>query len=170
MSTGTDARDEGVAYWYDVEDGETTAAITVLEAMRRFRAADRLMRVRTQGDMDMGETDLAALRFIIAAEKNGTSVGPTDLARHLAISTAATAKLVTRLVASGHLRRQPHPSDGRALVLTTTDSSHEEVRKRLGPMHRRMLEVAETLTPDERVIVGRFLSAMADAVTVHDDR
>ncbi|MET0975547.1 MAG: MarR family transcriptional regulator [Leifsonia sp.] len=169
MTTEAESGGETASYWYDVDDTHGGEAVRVLEALRRFRSADRTMRQRTQGDMDMNETDLAALRFMIAAERDGRSVGATELAHHLAISTAATTKLVKRLSASGHVMRLPHPSDGRAQVLRPTPGAHDEVRKTLGEMHARMMAVADSLDPDEQHVVMRFLTEMAEAVTRNDD-
>ncbi|WP_082513346.1 MULTISPECIES: MarR family winged helix-turn-helix transcriptional regulator [unclassified Leifsonia] len=163
MSTEADSR--GLpSYWYDAQAAGAGEAIGVLEALRRFRSADRTMRLRTQDDMDMNETDLAALRFLIAEEKRGHEVGPTDLAHHLGISTAATTKLIKRLVASGHLERRPHPHDRRAQILHPTPGAHEEVRATLAAMHARMMGVADAFAPEEQQVVVRFLTAMADAV------
>jgi DNA-binding MarR family transcriptional regulator len=169
MTTEADPRPEATAYWYDVDDTHGGAAVAVLEALRRFRTADRSMRQRTQGDMDMNETDLAALRYLIAAERRGASVGPTELAHHLSISTAATTQLIKRLHSSGHIIRAPHPSDGRAQVLRPTPGAHDEVRHTLGQMHEKMMAVADSLDPAEQRVVVRFLSGMADAVTPNDD-
>ncbi|THG35416.1 MarR family transcriptional regulator [Glaciibacter flavus] len=168
MAIPTDSPAIGAPYWYD-DDADDEQAIAVLEALRRFRRAEHGMRSRTQGDMDMNETDLAALRFLIAAEREGRGVGPTEIAHHLQISTAATAKLIGRLSASGHIERLPHPSDRRAAIIRPTPSSHHEVRRTLERTHRRMLEAARRLTPGERESVVRFLDDVGTAMTVRDD-
>lgn len=170
MTTEADSRELPAAYWYDAAEPGADDAIGVLEALRRFRSADKTMRLRTQDDMDMNETDLAALRYLIAEEKGGREVGPTDLAHHLGISTAATTKLIKRLVASGHLQRRPHPHDRRAQILHPTPGAHEEVRATLAAMHARMMDVADAFAPEEQLVVVRFLTAMAEAVShAHDD-
>jgi DNA-binding MarR family transcriptional regulator len=157
-------------YWYEAEDAEADSAIEVLQALRRFRSTDAGMRHRTETDMDMNETDLAAIRHLIAAEARGEAVGPKDLAAVLGISTAATAKLLARLVASSHIRREPHPHDGRAQVLYATPNAHREVRLTLGAMHRRMLDVAEHLPLEHQRAVTRFLDEMSAALAEPDPR
>ncbi|MET0783010.1 MAG: MarR family transcriptional regulator [Leifsonia flava] len=169
MTTEADSRDVTTPYWYDAQAVGADDAIGVLEALRRFRSADKSMRQRTQDDMDMNETDLAALRFLIAEEKREHEVGPTDLAHHLGISTAATTKLIKRLVASGHLQRRPHPHDRRAQILHPTPGAHDEVRATLAAMHARMMGVADAFAPEEQLVVVRFLTAMADAVALAHD-
>jgi DNA-binding MarR family transcriptional regulator len=155
---------EAGSYWYGPDGDEVVRAVEVLEALRRFRAADTTMRQRTQSEMDMNATDLLALRHLISAEAEGGSVGPKDLTQLLGISTAATAKLLSRLVESGHIRREPHPHDRRAQVLHATPGAHREVRLTLGSMHRRMLEVAEGLTAAQQRAVIHFLDGLSLAI------
>lgn len=112
----------------------------------------------------MNETDLMALRHLIRSEADAMPVSPKDLSAFLDISSAATAKLLSRLETSGHVRREPHPSDRRAQVIFATAEAHRDVRSTLGPAHARMLSVAESLAPDEQQAVMFFLDAMSSAV------
>jgi len=45
----------------------------------------------------------------------------TQLAEHLDITRQAAAQLVDELLAKGYVRRQPHPDDARARLITLTD-------------------------------------------------
>jgi len=152
------------SYWYPGRDGHTAGAVEVLRALRRFRVNDTGMRRRAQADMDMNETDLMAIRYLIRAEAIGKPASPTELTHVLDVSTAATAKLLARLVRSGHIRREPNPRDRRAQVLYATPNAHREVRATLGASHRRMLEVAENLTDAEQKVVTYFLDEMSRAI------
>ena len=154
-------RPEG--YWYPdgpagMQSSVIAAAVTavdVLRAVRRFRAADVAMRIRARSDMDMNDSDLVALRHLIAAEERSESIGPKDLSVLLGISSAATAKLLSRLEAAGRLRREPHPSDRRA---------HDEIRRVMGAAHQRMLAAAEKLTASEQLAVVGFLDELSGAM------
>lgn len=161
MPRGTTESSNGDHYWYERVD---PSAIEVLEAVRRHRDAEAAMRRRTRDDMDMGETDLAALRWIIRQERAGTPPTSAGLARALGVSTAATVKVVGRLVKGGYIERSRHPSDRRALLLGTLPGAHERLRAALGPMHERMLELASSLDPAERVVVVEFLDHLAEIV------
>lgn len=160
MESGSEAE----SYWYANNGVPGSRASDVLKALRRFHAADLQMRQRLKTDMDMNDNDLHALRYLIAAESRGQSVGPTDLARELGVSTAATAKLLARLDESGHVRRELNPRDGRAQLLHPTTSAHHEVRKTLGSMHERMLAVAEEFTAEQQRTVIHFLDLLSAAV------
>lgn len=140
------------------------SAVDVLRAVRRFRAADVAMRIRARSNMEMNDSDLVALRHLIAAEERSEPIGPKDLSVFLGISSAATAKLLSRLEAAGRLRREPHPSDRRAQVLHATRRAHDEIRRALGAAHHRMLAAAERLTaPQQRAVVS-FLDELSGAM------
>lgn len=155
-------------YWYSSD--RTRRGVAVLNALRDYRAAEAAMRRRTRSEMRMGETDLLAIRFLLKAQAAGRAVSPKDLSAHLSISSASTTVLIDRLVRSGHVERRPHPTDRRALVIAPTIDTDHEVRATLGDMHRRMIEVAESLSPDEAVVVLGFLDRMRAAVDSVQER
>lgn len=151
------------AFWYPGATSEP-GAVEVLAAMRAFRTAETAMRRRTRGSMGMGENDLLAVQFLMRRQQSGQHVSPKDLAAYLGISSASTTVLIDRLVKSGHVERQPHPSDRRAIRIVATPTSHREVRETLDEMHRRMLEAAARLSGAEAITVIRFLETMRDIV------
>ena len=154
------------AYWYDRENTEQSAARDVLQAVRRFRVADAIMRRRAQALMHINETDLMAIRHLIACERGHNVASPKDISEFLNISSAATAKLLSRLEASGHIRREVNPRDGRAQLLFATTESHDEMRRTLGNTHEEMMAVALDLTRDQQGAVVHFLDAMSAIAVV----
>lgn len=150
-------------FWYsgnpDQESGRS-----VLKALRDYRAAEQDMRRRTRDALGINEKDMQALRHLMCAQEQGNSLSPTDVSRLLSISTASTTALIDRLVSSGHVRRELHPTDRRALELVPTEKSSREMRKILGPMHHGMMAVAEALSPQDAEIVARFLQSLTDVV------
>lgn len=143
-------------YWYH----DDAPSVALLAAVRRFRSADEEMRRRLGADMGMNSTDLAALRRAIAAERSGHPLTARELADQLKISTAATAKVITRLTGSGHMVRNSHPQDRRAVLLAATGRSHRELAAWAGPMHDGMFEVARSVPAEAREAVIGFLDAM----------
>jgi len=138
----------------------------VLTALRVFREADAAMRQRAQAQLAVNERDLLAIRHLIQGEARHTPVSPKDLSAYLGISTAATAKLLARLSRTGHIRRAAHAVDGRVQLIYATSAAHREVRRALGDVHGRMFAAAEGLDPAERRAVIRFLTSVADAISV----
>ena len=122
------------------------------------------MRKRTRSSMQMGDTDLAALRYLLEMQKRNRPVSPKDLAKRLEISSASVSVMLDRLESSEHVVRRRHPTDGRAVVVIATENSEVEVRETLGLMHTRMLEAAETLDASETQAVIKFLTLLTSAV------
>lgn len=154
-------------YWYP-EHGDASS-VDVLMLMRRYRAAETALRQRTRSSMGMGETDLLALRLLLEAERRGKSLRQGELAAALRMAPASVTALVDRLERSGHVRREPHPEDRRAVIIVPTTDTDDEVRATLGEMHRRMVDVVDAMAPDERDVVARFLTGMIAAVDAVDD-
>lgn len=148
---------EAVHYWY----ADDPSVVEVLEAVRRFRRADQEMRRRMSSGMDMNESDLRALQFVIARESRGGVAHPREIAEHLRISTASTTKLLDRLSASGHLTRSVHPGDRRSVVVSSTPHAHHEIRERLARMHAAMAAIVGDVPVEARPHVRDFLQAMA---------
>ena len=149
----TEPGDGHEGYWYP----EHGSAVELLSALRAYQAAHTALRRRMSAEMAMNTTDLAALRHVIAHERREEPLTPLALARLLRISGASTSKLLDRLTASGHLRRAPHPHDGRSSVVLATAHGHAQVRERLTGMHRRMQETAELVPESARRETAAFL-------------
>lgn len=154
---------EGSGYWYG-PDGQLDYSAAVLKSLRDYRAAETEIRRSTRDSMGMGETDILALRYLLRMQASGKQVVPKDLSQFLNITSASTTSLIDRLVASGHVRREAHPTDRRSVVVIPTVESDKEVRETLGSMHRRMMQVAEGLTVDEARVVVDFLRRMTEAL------
>lgn len=152
-------------YWYgDDADAARRRAIELLQAFRLYRAAEVAMRRRTRESMAMGENDLLALRYLLKAQREDRLVSPAELTRYLGVTTASTTAIVDRLERSRHVRRSPHPSDRRSIVLIPTVDSDAEVRRTLGAMHERMLQAVSDMTPEETRVVIDCLSRLQAAV------
>lgn len=142
-------------------DRDVDQVVGVLEALRRWRETERRMSEASRRYMKLGDTDMRALRFIIAMQNHGRVVTPGAIAEHLGITTASTTKLIDRLAAGDHVRRFPHPSDRRSLAIEVTDETRRVARVSVGRTHARRFDVAARLTPREREIVTRFLDELA---------
>lgn len=155
-----DPREELVSY-HDLSDDEIAQIVRLLTAMREWREVEQRLSLQSRSDMRLNETDMRALRFLIAAKNQHQPVTAGALSEHLGISTASTTKLLDRLTAAGHIERAPHPTDRRAITVTITQHTHEQVRESVGRRHARRFEAAARLTPGEREVVIRFLRDLA---------
>ena len=140
------------------------AVLQALLAVRSFSVAMDRMHGGMKGDMEMNASDLSALRMLIMREQRGQVVSPHDLAQHLRISTASTTKMLDRLTASGHVRRQPHPSDGRARVIILTEESRRTFFRHFGERLQAMRAVADTYSDEELTLIARFLGEIGEVI------
>jgi DNA-binding MarR family transcriptional regulator len=108
---------------------------------------------------DLSHTELSALEQLTRH-----AWGPGELARHLGVTSAAASGIVDRLVARGHVERQPHPDDGRRTQVVLTASGRAEVLGHLMPMFVALDELDRSLTDDERAAVERYLGGAIEAV------
>lgn len=148
--------------------GRRAAVTQSLRAIQTLSDALDRMHSGMKGDMDMNASDLATLRMLTIREHRGQMVSPHDVATHLRISTASTTKLIDRLVASGHLERRPHPSDGRARVVVLTDKSRREFFQHFGVHLGAMREIADRFDDAELETVTRFMDELTEAITTDD--
>lgn len=150
-------------YFY-AEDRDADYRRRVLESLRLYRAAESAMRRRTQQSMAMGENELLVLRYLTRVSARGGVVTPVDLSRYLGLTTASITALLDRLEKSGHLTRQPHPTDRRKVVITTTSHTDDEIRATLGQMHARMHQATDRLDADDAEVIIDFLERMRLAI------
>lgn len=155
-------------YWYD-EGRSVPEAVDLLNLMRRYREAERKMRAHTRGSMGMNETDMSALRFLLAAHRKGSIPRQRDFAEELGISNASVSVLIDRLCRDGYAERIVHPADRRSVGIVPTEYSDTEVRGTLHRMHERMMNAVGTLSEDERVAVAKFLESMIRSVEIDDE-
>jgi DNA-binding MarR family transcriptional regulator len=163
-----DPRQELVDY-ADLSDEEIAQIVRVLIAVRRWREAEQEVRFRSRTDMKLGETDMAALRYLVALKNQDAIATPKMLADHLGISTASTTKLLDRLAVAGHIERSPHPTDRRALMINITQQTHEQVRDSVGRLHAHRWKVVAEMSPRDREAVIRFLDRLSETQTEESD-
>lgn len=148
-------------------EDELGGIVRVMDAMFRWRQAERRVSEASRRYMRLGETDMRALRYAMFVADQGGVVTARDIAEHLGISSASTSKLLDRLEQGGHIRRAPHPTDRRAISILVDEATRTVAEKTVGFEHARRFRVAAALTPAEREVVIRFLNALSN--TSEDD-
>ena len=150
-----------------VRDGlhpdEVEQIVRVLEAMSGWRELERTMSETARRYMRLGETDMRALRYLIAAKRQDVIATPGSISAHLGISPAATTKLTDRLEAGGHIRRTAHPDDRRSTAIEVTESTQASARASVGRSHTRRFHAVAALSHDDRAAVLRFFEGLVAA-------
>jgi DNA-binding MarR family transcriptional regulator len=145
----------------DLAPSDLESVLEVLDAMRRWRDAERVTSEASQRYMRLGASDMRALRMLIAAGNQNIAVTPSAMAGHLGISAASTTKLLDRLERAGHIVRRAHPDDRRSLVIEVTDDTRRAARATVGREHARRFDVIAALTAGQRRVIADFFDEMA---------
>ncbi len=106
----------------------------------------------------LSEVELGALELLTSRPSS-----PGELAKAFEVSTAASTGIVDRLEQRGHVERRPHPTDRRRTDVHLTDSGRRELDHQIQPLIDALTVVDERLTPDDRVVVERFLREAIEA-------
>src|SRR5690606_30559867 len=121
--------DQELVHREGMSDRDVDQIVRVMDALRRWREAERTLSEASRRYMKLGESDMRALRFLISARNQGRVVTPGAIAEYLGISTASTTKLLDRLARGRHIERTPHPTDRRALAIVVTDETRRVARE-----------------------------------------
>src|SRR5690606_34753255 len=142
---------------------------SLMGALGRLREAEDLLSEASLKYMRLNRTDMRALHLLIVAQNTGTVITPGAISEHLRISTASTTKLLDRLERGGHIVRNAHPSDRRALAISITPETHEAAMLTVGKQQSKRFYAAARLSPAEREVVTRFLTDMAGELDITDE-
>jgi DNA-binding MarR family transcriptional regulator len=121
----------------------TALRISVSRLARRLRverAAPGL------GEPDLSETQLAALATL---ERHG-AMTPGELAAHEKVQPPSMTRVISVLVESQLVRREPHSSDRRQVMLTATEAGRDLVLKARQRREAWLAQRLNELSPAER--------------------
>lgn len=138
----------------------------LMAAFAGLRHAEDLMTEAANAYMKLNRTDMRALHFLIVAEHRAELATPGGIATHLGISTASTTKLLDRLERGGHITREQHPRDRRALVIRVTPETRRAAMSTVGRQQARRFSAAARLSATERDVVIRFITDMAQELSL----
>lgn len=138
----------------------------LMTALGRLRDAENRLSEASLRYMKLNRNDMRALQYLIAMSNRDELATPGDIANHLNISTASTTKLLDRLEQGGHVTREPHPTDRRALAISITPETHQAALNTVGKQQARRFHAAARLTREERETVIRFLNDMTQEIMV----
>jgi DNA-binding MarR family transcriptional regulator len=110
-----------------------------LAALRELIMASESYRQTVAHQLGMGVTETQALSNLYAS----TSMGQTELADALGITTSSVTSLIDRMERSGLVKRQPHPRDRRRTVVQLTKYGVESVERTRTWFVRALDDVAD---------------------------
>jgi len=120
----------------------TALRISVSRLARRLRA-ERLAKGLEPG---LSDTQLAAL----ASLERHSTMTPGELADHEKVQPPSMTRVIAALEELGLVRRAPHATDRRQVVLTVTDRGREVVQQSRRLREEWLAKRLRELTPQER--------------------
>lgn len=110
------------------------------------------------------KNEFAAIRYLVQAERDGRAMSPKDLAVMLNVSNASVTKIVDNLIKKGELRREPHPTDRRAMLLHPIDGAAAKIDGAYTRFHQVLVDVIDALPADDNALLARRLHEIAAAL------
>jgi DNA-binding MarR family transcriptional regulator len=109
-------------------------------------------------ELTVNRTDLEAMEQLIL----DGPLSPTEIARRLGITTAAATVAVDRLIAVGHVTREPHPTDRRGVRIVPNAASVTKAMETLLPMIRGIDRAIDRFDERERATITAYLAEVVD--------
>jgi DNA-binding MarR family transcriptional regulator len=103
--------------------------------------------------LTVNSTDLNAMEHLIQSGP----LSPTDLAKRLDVSTAAVTSVIDRLVAIGHVTREPQPNDRRGVLVVPQPASVAKAMATLMPMIMGINSVLDDFDETEKATIVDYL-------------
>jgi DNA-binding MarR family transcriptional regulator len=130
-------------------------------SLQRFGLSRDRMRAAIASEAGISATDLDALEHL---EADGP-LTQRELGDRLSLTSGAITMLVDRLEAGGWVRRRPHPTDRRYLLVELAGQALERTPPALVAYHAQVRRLAAEIPATSRKAVGAFLGAVADAAS-----
>jgi len=119
------------------------------------------MRAALAGRAGLSATDLDALEHLEAEGQ----LTQRELGERLSLTSGAITMLVDRLEQGGWVRRGPHPTDRRYILVELAPQALERTPDGLAAYHARIRALAAKVAPEHRDAVRNFLQAAAAAAS-----
>ncbi len=133
----------------------------VAATLQRFGLERDRMRAALAGRAGLSATDLDALEHLEAEGQ----LTQRELGERLSLTSGAITMLVDRLEQGGWVRRGPHPTDRRYILVELAPQALERTPAGLTSYHTRIRALAAKVAPEHRDAVRNFLQAAADAAS-----
>jgi len=135
-------------------------------AMNIARTGDLLVRRIADLVQPFDLTPSSGLVLGILADAE-SRLPPNEIAERLILSRASVTSLLDSLERRGYVRRMPHPTDRRMLLIELTDVGRRTAHEFRLVVHRHQKEWMATLTEKEQVqlirLLHRLQAALADS-------
>ena len=125
------------------------------ELLHRLELAGQYQRAARARQTSVHAVELAAIEHLSCG-----GLTPGELGHRLGLTSGGVTALATRLIASGHVERSPHPSDRRSRILTTTPAGEAHLADFLEPVLAPAQRLLDWLSPEQAQLIERFVSSL----------
>jgi DNA-binding MarR family transcriptional regulator len=108
------------------------------------------------------ELTFTQLRILLAIEYGRNQVG--KLARSARVAQPAMSKIVDSLIRQGYVRRDPHPSDRRKILLSLTPRGSTTTRRIRGRAAEKYVSAIKALSHQERKRLTQGLAIISEVI------
>ena len=128
-------------------------------ALQRFGLERDRMRAALAGQAGLSPADLDALEHL---EADGP-LTQRQLGERLSLTSGAVTMLVDRLERADWVRRRPHPTDRRYILVELSPAAEARTPPALAGYHAGVRAIAGAVPAAQRAAIHAFLTAAADA-------
>lgn len=93
----------------------------------------------------------------------------SNLGAELGVTPRNVTKLVDELVAAGYVRREPHPSDRRAILIALTDAGRAKIAQGRADYVAATTKLFAALSPDDQGELMRLMDLLAAQLEVQNN-
>jgi DNA-binding MarR family transcriptional regulator len=140
----------------------TSVEPDVTAGLQRFGLARDRLRAVLASTAGISPADLDALEHL---EADGP-LTQRQLGERLALTSGAVTMLVDRLERAGWVRRRPHPTDRRYVLVELAEAAAARTPPALAEYHARIRALARDVPPAHWAAICGFLAAAAEAATI----
>ena len=145
------------------EGGHDQPTLGALEFVLKLRAMSRAL--QSFLIMQARASRLGLLEYLLlarAADQGGVTARAAG--RELTLSTGTMTGLIDRLEQDDLIRRHPHPTDRRVLLLQATPRGREIMDRSVGPLLADLTALANSLPAEQQALLGAFMDQVAERV------
>lgn len=118
---------------------------------------------------DVSSNDFHALLHIMVAETAGIPLTLAQLRQRMDVSPAAITYLVDRMIAAGHIRREPDPDDRRKWLLRYENRGMTMAHTFFSPLGAHLSVALDDLADKDLSAAHRVFTAMIAAMSTFED-
>lgn len=135
----------------------------LIRALRSYLAETETYIAVSGREVEMHRTDLTGLGVVMDRGQRGETTTPGQLSTAMHLSAPATSAMLDRLERTGHVRRRPHPTDRRSVVVDITEHAMRVGQAMFGRLATHLEPVLAGRSDAELARFAEFIEDVVEA-------